>query len=185
MKKLITTIAVGSFSLASLFAQTPAVTITGTKVATTETPQEVINGVKQKFPDAKAVEYYKVPKGGVSANGWQVTSDDNMGSGDEIEKYSVKFKQGSVKYYALYDKDGTLLQSRYEDNNATLPEPVKESLLNLGKQPEYLDYRLKTKKHYKVINGKDNHNYFVVEASDGKNTKTLYYTEDGKIIKAN
>jgi hypothetical protein len=43
--------------------------------------------------------------------------------------------------------------------------------LNLGKQPEYLNYRLKTKKHYKVVNGKDNHNYFVVEASDGKNTK--------------
>lgn len=184
MKKLITTIAVGSFSLASVFAQTPAVVISGTKVATTETPQEVINGVKLKFPDAKAVEYYKVPKGGVTANGWQVTEQDNMGSGDEIEKYSVKFKQGSVKYYALYDKDGTLLQSRYEDSNATLPEPVKESLLNLAKQPEYIGYKLKSKKHYKVVNGKDNKNYYVVEASDGINKKTLYYSEDGIIIKA-
>jgi len=185
MKKLITTIAVGTFSLTFAFAQDPAVVITGTKVSSTETPQEVINGLKQKFPDAKSVEYYKVPKGGVSANGWTVSSQDNMGSGDEIDKYSVKFKKGSVKYYALYDADGTLLQSRYEDVNATLPEPVKESLLNLGKQPEYLNYRLKSKKHYHVINGKDNHMYYVVEASDGKNTKTLYYTQDGKIIKAN
>jgi len=184
MKKLITTIAVSSFSLAFVFAQDPAVVITGTKVSSTETPQEVINGLKQKFPDAKAVEYYKVPKGGVSANGWQVTEQDNMGSGDEIDKYSVKFKKGSVKYYALYDADGTLLQSRYEDVNATLPEPVKESLLNLAKQPEYTNYRLKSKKHYHVINGKDNHNYYVVEASDGTNNKTLYYSEDGKIIKA-
>ena len=40
------------------------------------TPQQVIDSLQKRFPNAEAVQYYKTPKEGV-VNGWQVTEDGN------------------------------------------------------------------------------------------------------------
>lgn len=154
--------------------------IKGTRPISRElTPQQVIDSLKAKFPNATAVQYYEVPPGGVD-NGWAITDEDKL-PGQDADFYTIRFKNDDLKYYALYDRDGKLLKSRIEESSATLPEAVKSSVQSLSKQ--YPGYNLVSKTYYRTQNLKKNKEYYEVVAMKGNAKKTIFYSPDGTEVK--
>src|SRR6476661_3982875 len=129
MKKLLTVALIVAISTVS-FGQSAGITIKGSRMTTKDsTPQQVIDTLKKRFPNAEAVQYYKTSA--AAANGWAVSAEDHGGAGAEAEYYTIKFKRDDFQYYALFEADGTLIKSEFQQKNVELPEAVKASLLKL------------------------------------------------------
>lgn len=155
--------------------------ITGTKKITKElTPQQIIDSLEKRFPNAKSVQYYQVPASGVS-NGWSVTEDDNMDVSQEVDYYTLKFKNNKLNYWGLYSSDGTLLQAKIEEKAVTLPTAVKNSLMAI--KNDYPGYKVISKNYYKNQNYKKSKEYYQVSASNGTTVKHFYYEPNGTLIK--
>src|SRR5688572_4180393 len=107
--------------------------ITGSKpVSKKYTPQEVIDSIQKRFPDANSVKYYKTDSATLK-KGWAVTQQDALGSGYDVEYYTVSFKQEGLQYYGLYDQNGTLVEYKIQQKMDDLPEKVVTSLKALSK----------------------------------------------------
>lgn len=158
------------------------IVITGTKkVNKKSTPQQVVDSVNKRFPDATAVQYFQAPASGVTKGGWTVTEEDNLPEGESVDYYTVSFKRGSMQYYGLYAQDGTLIQSKTEEKLDKLPEPIRNSLKNLSES--HPGYKVTSKNYFKKTNYSKSKEYYEVTATNGKETKKLYYSADGTILK--
>lgn len=155
------------------------IVIKGSKKLTKEyTPQQVIDSLNKRFPDAKSVEVFQT-KADVVNKGWTVTEEDNL-SGD-ADYYTISFKNEGMKYYGLYDKEGNLLQSKVEEKVDQLPEAVVNSIKAIAGQ--YPGYKVVSKTYYKNQNLSKSKEYYEVIAKKGNETKRLYYAPDGVLIK--
>ena len=183
MKKLLMVTLIAAISTVS-FGQSSGPTIQGSKMITKDsTPQQVIDTLKKRFPNAEALEYYKTSA--AVANGWAVSKDDHMMHGDEAEYYTIKFKRQDFQYYALFEPDGTLVKSEFQQKDVELPEAVKASLLKL-KAEKYPDYQLLTKDYFKYEDydmHKDYYEITAVKISDNTQKKIVVVDPTGKIIK--
>jgi hypothetical protein len=157
--------------------------IKGTKKISKEmTPQEVIDSLHKRFPNAKAVQYYKMPSDVAKANGWNVTEEDNLDASSEIDYYELSFKNSGLDYYGLYDKDGNLLKSKMQASVTTLPEPITKSLKELS--AKYPGYKVTSKTYYKTKNYSKSKEYYEIVAENAeKKKKTVTYGADGTIMK--
>ncbi|MCU7552300.1 hypothetical protein OCK74_24485 [Chitinophagaceae bacterium LB-8] len=144
------------------------------------TPQQVMDSLNKRFPDAKAVKYYE-SKADVVNKGWTVSEEDNLAPGADVGYYTISFKRADLKYYGLYDKDGNLLQSKVEETVKELPEPVRNSLNRLSQ--EHPGYKVVSKTFYKNQNYSKSKEYYEVIAEKDKVRKRLYYAPDGTLIK--
>jgi len=154
--------------------------ITGKKITKQQTPDEVIKALEAKFPNAKSVEYYKIPPDSAK-NGWEITEEDKIASSEDVDFYTISFKNSDMKYYALYDVHGNLLKSKLEDHVDHLPTPVHDAVKALGSK--YPGYKVVAKTYYRDINYSKKKEFYEVVASNGTATKTLYFSPDGKLIK--
>jgi hypothetical protein len=162
-------------------AQDDELVITGTKKINKKlTPQQVIDSLNKHFPNAKSVQYYQAPAE-VTNKGWNITEEDNLDPDAEVDYYTISFKQEGLKYYGLYNKDGTLLKSKVEQSVDQLPEPIRASLKNLSAQ--YPGYKVTSKTYFKNQNYSKSKEYYEVVASNGKEVKRLVYAPDGTILK--
>ena len=181
MKKLLMVALIVAISAVS-FGQTAASTLKASKMTTKDsTPQQVIDTLKKRFPNAEAVQYYQTSA--AAANGWAVSAEDQLG-GDVPEYYTIKFKRHDFQYYALFEANGTLVKSEFQQKNVELPEAVKASLLKL-KAEKYPDYQLITKDYFKVENydmHKDYYQITAVKTSDATQSKIVTVDPTGKII---
>lgn len=157
------------------------IVITGSKKMTKKmTPQQVMDSLHKRFPDAESIKYFK-GSADAAQKGWAVTEENNLASDDQPEYYTISFKQKGLNYYGLYDKDGHLLQSRVEESVSNLPEPIQNSLKQLS--DSHPGYKVVSKTYYKNQNYSKNKEYYEVIAEKGKEIKRLYYTPDGTLIK--
>jgi len=149
------------------------------------TPKEVIDSLKKRFPNAKAVQFYKTTPQTIK-NGWVVNQEDNMTSTSELDSYTLSFTRDDFQYYALFDAHGKLLMSKYEEYDASVPQAVKTALINhVGKN--YKDYQVTSKNYYKRVNNDNHKEYYEVKAVNKKNkndTKMFRVAPDGTILKS-
>jgi hypothetical protein len=156
------------------------IVIKGSKKLTKEyTPQQVIDSLNKRFPDAKSVEVFQTKADAVN-KGWTVTEEDNL-SGD-ADYYTISFKNEGMKYYGLYDKEGNLLQSKVEEKVDQLPQAVVNSIRAIS--DKYPGYKVVSKTYYKNQNLTKSKEYYEVIAKKGNETKRLYYAPDGLLIKS-
>ena len=164
-----------------LFAQNDLV-IKGTKPISKQlTPQQVIDSLNKRFPNAEAVKYYQVPASAAKANGWNVTEEDNLDPSAEVDYYEISFKREGLNYYGLYDRTGKLLKAKIQYDVATLPDPVVASLKELGKK--YPGYKVVSKTFYKTQDYSKSKEYYEVVAQNGSQKKVVTYSADGTILK--
>jgi hypothetical protein len=157
------------------------VKVSGTKKITKKmTPQQVIDSLHARFPDAKAVTYYKMPADAV-ARGWTVTLEDDLDAEAEVDYYTIKFKRNDFQYYGLYKSDGTLVMSKYQEAIRHIPDTIRNSLMKLGEK--YPGYRIATKTYYKNTQYTKTKEYYEFVAYNGKNLKKVYYDQDGALIR--
>ncbi|MXV52986.1 hypothetical protein GS399_18605 [Pedobacter sp. HMF7647] len=182
MKKLAVLAVAVLLTSARLFAQDDVV-ITGSKKAgSTVSSEEITKAIQEKFPNAKSVKYYEVPASGVE-NGWAVSKDYNLTSGEDVGHYAVSFYQNNAKYYGLFDKDGKVEMYKYKRSEATLPDAVKQSLRDLAKG-DYKSWKIDKSTYYKTEQeGGSGKEYYEVTASKGSTKKKVYIAPDGKVIK--
>lgn len=154
--------------------------ITGTKITKQQTPDSVIKALEAKFPNAKSVEYYKIPPDSAK-NGWTITEEDNLMSTEAVDFYTISFKNSDMKYYALYDAHGNLLKSKLEDAVEHLPTPVHDAAWALGSK--YPGYKVVAKTYYRDINYSKKKEFYEVVATNGTDTKTFYFAPDGTLLK--
>lgn len=155
--------------------------IKGTKkIDKSYTPQQVMDSLKKRFPDAKSVQYYQTTPE-IAQKGWAVTTEDELESNAEIDFYTIAFKQEGLQYYGLYNQKGQLLECKIEQKVNQLPEPVVASLKSIAK--DYPGYKVVSKNYYKKQNYSKNNEYYEVTAKNGKDEKRFYYTETGELIK--
>jgi hypothetical protein len=165
-----------------LMAQEDERVIKASKPITKElTPQQIIDSLEKRFPNAQAVEYFKTPTDSV-VNGWQISEQDGL-EGSGVDYYTLKFKNDNITYYGLYKADGTLVMSKLDQAEVALPAPVTETLKKLAGDT-YKDWLIYSSSYHKTINHKKNTSYYEITATKGTVTKTLQLAEDGTLIKA-
>jgi hypothetical protein len=180
MKKSILASLICLFSIIC-YAQDDVV-IKGTKKITKEmTPNEVVAKLNEKFPDAKSIEYYKVPPGGVSQEGWSVSEEDNLSSDASIEYYTISFNRDNLKYYGLYKADGTLVKSKLEEKEAQLPDAVLNAIKNIS--VDHPGYKIVSKTYFKNIDYGTQKEYYEVVAEKDGTKKTVVFAPDGTVKK--
>jgi hypothetical protein len=164
----------------SSFAQSE-IRITGTKkISKQMTPGQVLDSLHAHFPDAHAVTYYKAPAD-AAARGWEIAKEDELGTGEVVDLYTIRFKRDDFQYYGLYKPDGTLIMSKYEEDVTNVPEAIKNSLHNLGQL--YPGYKVQSKTYYKNTNYSKTKEYYEFVAVNGKKKKKVYYNPDGTLLK--
>jgi len=168
------------------FAQNEAqLTIKGSKHITEQlTPHQVIDTLKKRFPNAEAVQYYETSA--ATAKGWAVTTEDYSAPGSTTEYYTLSFKRHDFQYYALFQPDGTLVKSEFQQTDVELPEAVKASLKKLAADKNYTDYQIISKTYYKYENYDMHKDYYEITAinkNDNTKKKTVVVDPSGKIIK--
>jgi hypothetical protein len=167
-------------SFASLRAQDEFV-LKGTKQISKDlTPHQVIDSLHKNFPDAQAARYYKTAPDGIN-NGWAVTKDDNLHVRTDIDYYTISFKRDNMQYYGLYQGDGTLLESKIQEDSAHLPDAVKNALQKISEK--YPGYKVVSKTYYKKTDFWESKEYFEIVTQKGKAKKTFYYTPSGELVK--
>jgi hypothetical protein len=169
-----------AFICIAAFAQ-GEIKITGTKKISKEmTPSQILDSLHAHFPDAEAVTYYKAPAN-AAAKGWEITKEDDLGTGEAVDLYTIRFKRHDFEYYGLYKPDGTLVMSKYEEAVTNIPEAIKNSLYNLGEL--YPGYKVQSKTYYKNTNYSKTKEYYEFVAVNGKKKKKVYYDPDGTLLK--
>ena len=154
--------------------------IKGTKPVTKQyTPQEVLDSLQKTFPNAQSVTYYKADAA-TAQKGWAVTTDDALEHTD-VEYYTISFKQDGLQYYGLYDEHGNLVEYKFEQRMDSLPDKVVTSLKALSN--DYPGYKVVNKTYYMTKNNSKSKEYYQVTASNGKEKKQVYYSQDGDFIK--
>jgi len=183
MKKLL----IMAFVIATCFASfgQDTLTLKGSKMISKEaTPQQVIDSLKKKFPDAEAVRYYKTSA--AEANGWTVSADDNLGGGQDIEYYTLSFKRQDFQYYGLFKADGSLVRSKYFEKGVELPAEVQAGIRKLAADKNYTDWKIISKSYYKDVDydkQKEFYEIIAVKKSDSTQTKKVVLDATGKVIK--
>lgn len=169
----------------NLHAQDNEIVIRGSKKITMEmTPRQVIDSLKKRFPNAKAVQYYQTSAAATKA-GWSVTEQDNMDPEFKIDHYTLSFKRDDFKYYGLFRADGTLVRSKYQEYSTHLPDAVKTSLKGLA-GGDYKDYTILSKTFYRERNADGKNEYYEVKAikkGNNNEVKTITLDASGKILK--
>jgi hypothetical protein len=159
--------------------------ITGSnKIDKKLTPAQVIDSLNKRFPNAKAVQYYQTSPQAVKA-GWDIDEEDNLSSNTELQRYTISFKRNDFNYYALFEADGTLVMSKYEEQDTELPEAVVNAVKALASQ-KYKDYRLLSKAHYKQVNhnkSKDYYEIIGIHKTNPKDKKKIVLSPDGTVLK--
>lgn len=157
------------------------IVIKGTKQITKKlTPQQVIDSLESRFPNAKSVKYYKVSSSEAKA-GWAVTEEDNIQADEDIDYYTISFKRDDFRYYGLYKADGTLIMSKMEEKVTTLPVAVAQSVQSLSSQ--YPGYVVSSETHFRRLDHSKNKEYYEVTAKKGKENKKFIFSPEGELLK--
>jgi hypothetical protein len=179
MKKLILIVAIALISFLGR-AQDEAVIIKGsTKISHDLTPQQVIDSLNKRFPDANSVKYYKVSQQAV-ANGWTISKEDNLSHDTQIDYYTITFKSANLNYYGLFAADGRLIRSKQEHSVDDLPEKIKFSIKSLA--AAHPGYKVVSKKYFKNLDASTSEEYYEIIAQKGDEKRSLYYKADGTLL---
>jgi hypothetical protein len=170
---------------AAFSQEPPDVVITASKQTTKElTPQQVIDSLKKRFPNAKSVQYFQTPQSSLKA-GWTIDEEDNLDLGDDLDTYTISFKRSDFQYYALFDAHGNLLMMKYEEYDTKLPQAVRDTIAKmLG--ASHVNYKLVSKTHYKKENKQKKKEFYeviIVSKTDKNDQRTFIVSPTGEIMK--
>jgi len=154
--------------------------IKGTKhITKKQTPQEVLDSLHARFPNAEAVQYYQ-QNGADAARGWEISKQD-IPLDHELTYYTISFKNEGLKYYGLYENDGTLVEAKMEEKLDDLPKPVHDAFNNIAKTRP--GWKVVSKTCYRKQNYTNNEEKYEVIAEKGTERRVLHFSPEGKLLK--
>src|SRR4051794_32364642 len=148
--------------------------IKGTKQITEkQTPQQVLDSLHARFPNAEAVKYYE-EKGADAARGWEISKDDNTSFDHSMSYYTLSFNSDGLKYYGLYEPDGKLVESKMEEKVENLPQPVQDAFNSIAKTRP--GWTVVSKTAFKKQNHANSSEHYEVVAEKGEARKVLTFS---------
>ncbi|WP_041615919.1 hypothetical protein [Spirosoma linguale] len=150
--------------------------VTIARVKKGEEPQEVMTILKNDFPDAIVKDIAFLPKA-LNNREWAVKELDNSGSAD-VRFYDVQASSDNMKFEAVYDRTGKLLSFKETLNQATLPEPVMNTL-----NEQFSGWRVLGNQERLKINSKTTKIVYRVELAKAKTEKHVYLDDNGKVLR--
>jgi hypothetical protein len=155
-------------------AQTETLTLRAVKKG--EEPKEVMDAIKQDFPNAIVRDLSMLP-GKLYGERWSLSFDDRL-DGALPDFYLVNLKEGSETYKAVYDKAGNIKSSKFIINQAQLPKEVTSTIA--AKYPDWTIIRDREKITYNEGTVKD---AIHVEIQKDKMYRSLFLDNNGKLLK--
>lgn len=168
------------FTFSGAMAQISSETMTAQKVKKEEVPTTIVASVEEDFPEANVEDVVLIPAQAYQ-NDWVVTKSEH-GVSDESsfdpQYYEVTFNGKGESGKAVYNAEGDLIHSKETIKDEALPEMITRAIAD--KYPEY-----KVMKDKEVIrDGKKNIDYYQVKIKKGKEKETLYFSENGEMLKS-
>lgn len=180
MKKLLFLL-LGAGTAFAAIAQDDVVITATNPITKAQTPDKVIKALETAFPNAKSVQYFKVTPEMI-AKGWTVTDENHLDPGETLDHYTIAFTRNNVKFYGLFDAEGNLEHSKWEEKKAKLPDPVKTSLKSLS-EGEYKGYKMVSKTYYKTKDHQKDKEYYEVVIQKDNDKKKVFVAPDGTVVK--
>jgi hypothetical protein len=144
------------------------------------TPQQVVDSLNKRFPDAESVKYFTAKSTAVE-RGWNISEENKLPLSEDLDYYTISFNRQGLKYYGLYDREGNLLESKIEESVDSLPEAIHNAVEKIPQQ--YPGYKVVSKTYFKEQDYTSSKYYYEVVAESGGKKKMIYYTPDGTLIK--
>lgn len=151
-------------------------TLTLKAVKKGEEPKEVMDAIKQDFPQAIAAVLAFLPDK-LYGEKWSIDLTDNL-DGDTPNFYQVNLKEKNQSYQAVYDKTGKVLYSKTVIEQAKLPKEVMATVS--AKYPGWNIVKDTEKITVKQGGAKE---VFRVEIKQEKKRRSLFLDYGGKLIK--
>lgn len=137
-------------------------------------PAPIVSAVARDFKEGQAFKYGKFPYV-LEKYGWVVSKEGANQKPDRYEVY-IKAKDGS-DVYAIYNPDGTILQSKIIRKNATLPPTVLQALA----KSQYNGWNIvgdkEVIKYFNSPNNVEEHFRITVEKNNVKKTISFNFKE--------
>lgn len=127
-------------------------TIDAKEVSSQTVPSEVLMAVEKDFPGNDVIDYYLLDGQKVNSE-WAVSGDDNLGSNDQPDHFTVMLKAKKGGYvYGLYNKAGDLQKMKVLAKDFELPSTIT----TVATSGDYSGYATKSDKYVKVVDKKKN-----------------------------
>ncbi len=174
MKKLIVTCLCLVAGIALVQAQSETLVLKAVKKG--EEPKEVMDGIKQDFPQAIVGDLNFLPSL-LYGEHWSANLNDNL-NGATINYYQVSLKEKNESFTAAYDKTGKMLSSKTVIKNGTLPTEITSAI--------HIKYP-----SWKVVSDSEKITYkngvlkeaYRVQIHEAKMNRNLFFDGSGKLLK--
>lgn len=151
------------------------------KISRQQVPKLVIDSFEHLYPGADAVRYYHTPLA-AAKNAWIMISSKSKSWPDEnTTYYTLSFSIKKRQCYALFDKRGKSVKYKSEQKKGQVPSPVKQAVTRVSRV--FPGYAATGDNWFKVLHVDSGNSYYEVTITDGSDTKLLYYTPNGHLVK--
>ncbi|NMM48143.1 hypothetical protein [Marinigracilibium pacificum] len=179
MKKLLTII----FSLLVMVVygqNTQSIMINAEEVPEGNTPEHIVAAVKRDFPNSQVVSYHLARADHINTH-WTLEEDHYMMDEEGPDHYTVKLESPNDDsyIYALYDKDGKLIESKVFTEQFPLPQDI----VNQATSGKFEGYTIVSDEFYRVKRHDHGKEYIQVNIEKGKKHKKLFFSTDGNLMK--
>ena len=157
-------------------AQAQSETLTLKAVKKGQEPKEVMDGIKQDFPQAIVGDLNFLPSL-MYGEHWSADLKNDL-NGAAIDYYQVSLKEKNESFTAAYDKTGKLLSSKTMIKNGKLPAQITSAI-----NSKYPSWKV-TGDSEKIIykNGVLKESYRV-QINEAKMYRSLFFDGIGKLLK--
>jgi len=147
------------------------------KVEKNKVPKEVTIIFYKDYPTVTEEGWYVYPAYDSQINWWDNWDDSPYVSTLSTDYYEVEFTEDKTPTKAIYSKKGEKLATHKKLKNE-VPKPVSAAISN----SVYKTWKLGKEKE-EIFKDKEKMKVYKIDVENGKEKHTLYYQQDGKLLK--
>ena len=129
---------------------------------------------------ARYVQFYN-PSVSEALKQWTAFQEHNINA-SVVVNYTVSYRKHHMYYYGLYKADGSIVESRIEQDPVDLPKDIKKSVKK--KLKDYNGYKITStiRAYYKNFVEDKSKDYYEIIAKNGKEAEGFQYSLDGALV---
>jgi hypothetical protein len=166
----------------TISAQTDEIVLRNTNlIQKQQTPRAVIDSFEKRYANANDVRYYETSLAAAKKAWIMVSSRSKSWPSENTTYYTVSFRIKDFHRYSLFEKNGKLVKHKAEQKKSTAPGPVKHAVASVSRVLP--GYAINGKTCFKVFHVDSGNEYYEMIATNGSDTRHLYYTPNGYLVK--
>jgi len=130
---------------------------------------------------ARYVQFYN-PSVSEALKQWTAFQEYNINASVVVD-YTVSYRKHHMYYYGLYKADGSIVESRIEQDPVDLPKDIQKSVKKSLKNFRGYKISSKIRGYYKNFELDKSTEYYEIIAKNGNEKKIFNYSPDGALVK--